>query len=394
MIIGQFSDTFLPIVDGVGRVVYNYATEIPRLGHECYVVTPYQNFGYRGGLLFDLINYVSAALPGLPQYKLGTPDLDARYNERIKTVPFDIVHAHTPFVAGSEARRVARKLGIPLVGSFHSKYYDDFYKVTKMRTAAEFGTDIVVRFFNDCDDVWAVSKTTADVLHDYGYKKDIFVVENGVSFAEPDQQAAEEVGKEYGLGNLPVLLFVGQMNWKKNIKTVLEAAAMLKKRGLSFKLVLAGQGPDTDSIRQKTDELGIGSDTVFTGHITESRKLNGLYLRSALFVFLSEYDNAPMVVREAAVMSTPSLLVRGSCAAEVVIDGYNGLLCENSAADAADKIASVLEFPDDLARLGQTARTTIPIGWSSIITHACERYAELVASKASGRTRKRRFTRD
>ena len=35
MKIGQFSDTFMPIVDGVGRVVYNYAVNLAALGHEC-----------------------------------------------------------------------------------------------------------------------------------------------------------------------------------------------------------------------------------------------------------------------------------------------------------------------------------------------------------------------
>ena len=40
MRIGQFSDTFLPIVDGVGRVVYHYATALARRGEECYVIAP------------------------------------------------------------------------------------------------------------------------------------------------------------------------------------------------------------------------------------------------------------------------------------------------------------------------------------------------------------------
>lgn len=38
----------LPIVDGVGRVVYNYAVNIAALGHECYVIAPIGETGYRG----------------------------------------------------------------------------------------------------------------------------------------------------------------------------------------------------------------------------------------------------------------------------------------------------------------------------------------------------------
>ena len=217
------------------------------------------------------------------------------------------------------------------------------------------------------------------MLREYGYQGDVFVVENGVAITDPDQSAALEVQEKYGLGDKPVLLFVGQLNWKKNIRTVLEAAALLKKRGLDFRLVLTGQGPDAEAICRTADELDIGERTIMTGHISDQRILNGLYLRSALFTFLSEYDNAPMVVREAAVMGTPSLLVRGSCAAEVVIDGMNGLLCRNDPTDAADQIERVLIYPDELGRLGQSARNTIPMGWSHIIDRALERYTELIA---------------
>ena len=379
MKIGQFSDTFLPIVDGVGRVVYNYAEQIALKGHESYVIAPLADTGYRGKFPFEIIDYISVVLPGLPQYKIGTPTTDTHFSQRVRAVPFDIIHAHTPFIAGNRAKSVSRRLGIPLVGSFHSKYYDDFYKITHMKSAARFGTDNVLQFFNKCDAVWAVSNASADVLREYGYQGDVFVVENGVAITDPDQSAALEVQEKYGLGDKPVLLFVGQLNWKKNIRTVLEAAALLKKRGLDFRLVLTGQGPDAEAICRTADELDIGERTIMTGHISDQRILNGLYLRSALFTFLSEYDNAPMVVREAAVMGTPSLLVRGSCAAEVVIDGMNGLLCRNDPTDAADQIERVLIYPDELGRLGQSARNTIPMGWSHIIDRALERYTELIA---------------
>ena len=78
MKIGQFSDTFLPIVDGVGRVVYNYAEQIALKGHESYVIAPLADTGYRGKFPFEIIDYISVVLPGLPQYKIGTPTTDTR----------------------------------------------------------------------------------------------------------------------------------------------------------------------------------------------------------------------------------------------------------------------------------------------------------------------------
>ena len=93
MQIGQFTDTFYPIVDGVGRVVYNYATHLPRLGHECYVIAPMVNTGYRGGFPFDLVDFTGSSVPGSPQYKAGLAILDRHYHARIADVPLDVIHA-------------------------------------------------------------------------------------------------------------------------------------------------------------------------------------------------------------------------------------------------------------------------------------------------------------
>ena len=38
--IGQFTDTFLPIVDGVGRVALAYAETLSHIGHEVTVSAP------------------------------------------------------------------------------------------------------------------------------------------------------------------------------------------------------------------------------------------------------------------------------------------------------------------------------------------------------------------
>ena len=116
MHIGEFSDTFYPIVDGVGRVVYNYASIIPRKGHECYVVAPMADTGYRGGFPFELVDFSARNVPLQKQYQTGIPFFDAHYGARIAMVPLDIVHAHSPFIAGQEALRLARKRDIPLVG--------------------------------------------------------------------------------------------------------------------------------------------------------------------------------------------------------------------------------------------------------------------------------------
>ena len=123
--IGQFTDTFLPIVDGVGRVVYAYSDTLSKMGHQVTVVAPMYDTGYQGGFPFQLVDFKGRTLPGMRQYRQGEAVWDSHYRKRMRMISLDLVHAHSPFTSGSEALRIACLRKLPLVGTFHSKYYDD-----------------------------------------------------------------------------------------------------------------------------------------------------------------------------------------------------------------------------------------------------------------------------
>ena len=378
MKIGQFTDTFLPVVDGVGRVVSSYAHAMGQLCDACYVITPQQADLYRGALPYEIVDFSGMPLPMSPQYRAGMPILDVHYRRRISNVKLDIVHMHSPFITGREAYRISRDQDIPLVGTFHSKYYDDFYQITKSHTLSKIGNRYVIDSLEKCDQVWAVSNSTAEVLRGYGYKGTIEVVENGTDRKVPDIQAAQLVEKRFNLDQRPLLLYVGQINWKKNIRRILEVVDALHRQRRNMRLIMAGQGPSEAEVHALSASLGLNDMVIYTGHVTDTNLLDGLYTRADLLVFPSLYDNAPMVVREAAALGTPSLLARGSCAAEVVHDGQNGLLANDTTADMAERIAWALDNPTKLKEIGMAAQATIPKPWEDVITEVLERYEDLI----------------
>ena len=388
--IGQFTDTFLPIVDGVGRVVQAYSETLCKLGNQVTVVAPMYDTGFQGGFPYQLVEYVASSVPGMKQYKVGEAVLDAHYRQRIRMIELDVIHAHSPFTAGSEALRLASVRKLPLVATFHSKYYDDFLKATRSESIAKMGVKLVVSFYNRCDEVWAVGKNTADVLRGYGYEGEIQVMPNGATMRTASATDIAEVNRRWNLGEDPLFFFAGQMDWKKNLLTVLEACARLKKQGMRFKLLLAGQGIDMNAIGDKIRELNIQDRAEQIGHITDASLLDALYDRADLFTFPSLYDAAPMVVREAAVMGTPSVMVRGSTAAEIIRDGENGLLCENSSEDLARVMTEALKDPEKLKEIGRRAKETIPVPWEKVLEKAVERYERLVALGKEGKLKDKR----
>ncbi len=372
----QFSDSFLPIMDGVGNVVYQYALNLGLKGHESYVVAPQTDTGYRGGYPFEIVDYIGLPLLRMKSYTIGMPVMDRHCHNRLNAIEADIVHVHSPFIAGQAGVSYAQKNGLPLVGTFHSKYYDDFLQITGMELLAEVGVKYVVNFYDKCDEVWAVSASSADTLRGYGYGGEIQVMPNGTDIHTVTAEQVEAVSKRYGLEDgAPILLFVGQINWKKNLRRVLEACAKLNH---PFRLVLAGQGPHEKDVRQLAEQLGIVDRTLFTGHITDADTLNALYSRADLFMFPSLYDTSGLVVREAAAMGTPSVTARGSSAAECIEDGVNGLLCEDDSDDLARVVDAALSDPEVLARMGKCAHDTIPIPWTKLVDDVLERYAALI----------------
>lgn len=382
MHIGQFSDTFFPIVDGVGRVVYNYANMISQKGHECYVIAPMADHGYLGGTPYEMIEFLSRNLPKQKQYQTGIPILDQHYNARIQNATFDILHAHSPFIAGQEALRLGKQRGVPVIGTFHSKYYDDFYTLTKAEALADIGVKYVVTFYEHCDEVWTVSQNSADTLHEYGYKGEIVVMPNGTPDVEPSEQTLKKAKDYFNLDDTPVLLYCGQLNWKKNLLRTLQAARLLMVRGRDFKLVMAGRGPDEAAIRERATEFGLENRLRFTGHLNDDTLLYGLYQASRLFVFPSLYDTSGMVVREAAANGTPSVVIRGSAPAEPITEGVNGLLCEDDPVSLAEQIDKTLLDPAMAQAMGENARATIYLPWSSVLDDVLIHYEDLIKRTA------------
>ena len=93
--VGQFSDPFPPVMEGVSVTVRQYASRMARLGRSTVVVTP--RAPERKAQSFSVIEYTSLPSPTGGDYRRGLPVLDPHLKKRLNSVRFDIVHAHCPF---------------------------------------------------------------------------------------------------------------------------------------------------------------------------------------------------------------------------------------------------------------------------------------------------------
>lgn len=377
----QFNDTYFPNVDGVVQTVHNYAQLMNQTGYSC-VVTPRASQIYddsdKG---YEIFRTGALKLP-VAGYSLPLPKLDSKVRDFLRNRQLDIFHAHSPFTEGTFAASYAKKLGVPCIATFHSKFYDDVINITGSKTLAKIVTAKIVRFFNSVDVVWSCSEGTANTLRSYGYRGDITVMDNGTTYEMPSNPDALRA-KAAEVFKIPqdkkILLFVGQQVWHKNLKLILDTYKLLEDHSDDYRLFIVGVGYDGDAILKYADGLNFGDGHVnFVGKISDRELLQGMYLSADLFFFPSVYDNSPLVVREAASMGVPSLLTVGTNAAEAVQKDISGFTADENKIAMFREILRIFGTDGLHKKVSAGAQRDVAKTWKEIVPMVLDNYAEII----------------
>lgn len=379
---GLFNDSFPPVMDGVTLTVKNYADWLLHNGLKPCVVTP--RMPEMMPTPYPVLPYFSLPIPSRRPYRYGYPRLDATINSRLRATPFALVHAHSPFSAGRLALYAARKQQIPLIGTFHSKYRTDLeHSMRRTPWLVQPVMNRIIRFFEACDQVWIPQAQVEETVREYGFKGKVEVVENGNDMATlPAEElpgfkaeAKRMIGVPEGV---PALLFVGQHIHEKGIMVIFDALRLLDERGVDFHMYYIGTGYAREELIRAVNRSGLQQKIRVLGLLHDRRELARYYAAADLFLFPSYYDNAPLVIREAAAMGTPSVLPKGSTASEVIVDGANGFLCDRNATKHADLIMRLLADQKALKRAGQGARSSLVRTWQDVMKEVAGRYRDIL----------------
>ena len=381
MNIGLFNENFPPIYDGVSLTVKNYAYWLNKLGHSASVITPNAPGKNDSEFSFPVHRYFSVPLIGRKPYRWGLPLFDQRFTRRLSNTDFDIIHAHTPFSSGKMALKLAKEKNIPIVATFHSKYRDDIKRQAPVKLIVDFMVNNIVSFYNRVDEVWIPQASVEETLREYGYTGNVRVMPNGSDFTIANPSPLRHTGRnELGLRNEEiVLLYVGQHIWEKNIAFIIQALAKIKD--LPFRFVTVGKGYAFNGIRKMAEDAGIGHKLLMLGQISDRESLQRVYAASDLFLFPSLYDTFGLVVREAAAMNVPSVLLKNTDAACSITDGYNGFLSENNVEEYAKLISHLIENPHIVKDAGLNASSSLVYSWENIMNSVVDRYDFLIQSK-------------
>lgn len=264
---------------------------------------------------------------------------------------FDIIHCHTPVGAALTrlAAGKARKRGTKVIYTAHGFHFYDgapllywllFYPAERLLSKK---TDVLITI-NKEDYERAKSFGTCRVEYIPGVGIDTKKFMAGDDAAE----RSENLKRELGIPNdAKVLLSVGEVNKNKNHKVVIRALKELD----DYYYVLCGRGPLIKEHRMLAEELGEEERLVMPGYRDDAADF---YQMADVFIHPSYREGLPVAVMEAMASGLPvvATCIRGS--ADLVKDGVNGFLVDDSddaeAFKEAVRKAEKLEPDTDLVK--------------------------------------------
>jgi glycosyltransferase involved in cell wall biosynthesis len=240
---------------------------------------------------------------------------------------------------------------------------------------------VTMEFYEKADEVWVPQESVVEVIREYGFKGPVEVVENGSDLVAdyPDSYFAD-ARKALGIGPEEfVFLFVGQHIWQKNVRFIIDGLEKIKD--LKFKMFFVGTGPAADEMKDLVREKGLDGHVTFTGMLTNRDDITRYYAAADLFLFPSLYDNAPLVVREAAALHTPSVMIDESTASTILKDGENGFLVPNNLDAFVARLRELLADPERVHRVGVQASRSIVRSWEDVVGEVLDSYNRLISKK-------------
>jgi len=352
--IAMFSDSYYPYVSGVVRSIELFRHELRQLGHNVYIFAP----SYRRQKKEDgVFRFPSIAAPTNKDFSLALPFAPG-VGKMLRDLKIDLVHCQSPFLLGSVGARAARRHGLPLVFTHHTLYHLYVHYVPLFPgLARRLVLGYVRRFCNQCNLVITPTNVVAERLRELGIDAPIKAIPTGLKlddFADPD---TGWLRREYGIGpQAKLLLCVARFGKEKNLDMILEAFRMINRASPASRLFLVGIGPYEAELRAITSKMGLNSRVTIIGRPLSRRTLTNYYAGADLFIYAATTETQGIIVSEAQAVGLPVVAVGANGIAEMVKEGFDGLLTHPSATDLAEKSLMLLQNEALRNRLSNQAR--------------------------------------
>jgi len=299
------SDVYFPRVNGVSTSIETFRRTLREQGVDVRLVVPrYGDEADEAGV----IRVAGRPVPGDREDRMvGWRAMHRAVLDAARDC--DLIHIQTPFIAHYAGLKAARTLGLPVVATYHTlfeaylEYYAPFLPAGWLQAQAR---SFSRRQCNALDAVIVPSSAMQQRLAAYEVSVPLHVLPTGIPTAQFASGDGAAFRYRHGiLSNRPVALFVGRVAHEKNIGFLLEALVHARRLRPDILLVVAGEGPAMDDLKEQVKTLGLREAVQFIGYLDRRQELPDCYAAADVFVFASRTETQGLVLLEAMAAGLP-----------------------------------------------------------------------------------------
>jgi len=357
------TETYAPEVNGVALTLGHLVEGLRARGHAVSIVRPRQQAADGAAGLDDpgLTLVRGLPLPGYEALRFGLPAA-ARLRDRWSTRHPDVVYVATEGPLGWSAVRTARRLGIPVLGGFHTNFhgYARHYRAGWLRHGI---VHYLRRFHNRTDGTLVPTAELRAHLRSVGFRN-LTVLGRGVDgrLFTPARRSAD-LRRAWGASESDlVVLHVGRIAPEKNVDLAVRAYRAMRPIAGAVRFVAVGDGPSRPALQEALP------DVLFPGVLT-GEALAEHYASADVFLFPSETETFGNVTLEAMASGLVVVAYDYAAARAHVASGHSGVLVPyRDAAAFVEAAAGLARAPDRRLEMRARVRETVAhLHWDHVV---------------------------
>ncbi len=319
-------------------------------------------------------------IPYYADLQVGVPSLPTIV-ETLAEGRYELLHLCSPGPAGVGAALLARIMGLPTVGSYHT----ELGAYTRLRSSdprLEAGMRMALSaFYGHCNVVLSPSSASDESLVEIGIEeRRIGRWDRGVDLTRFSPRK-----RVPGLlpGELNVL-YVGRQTKEKGADLLADAFLEAHRRDPRLRLVLAGGGPEQQHLWER-----LGDTAAFLGWL-DGDALARVYASADVFLFASRTDTFGQVILEAQASGLPVVAVDEGGPSSLIADGVTGLLCPPDAGSLASAVELLASSPEIRRRIATAAVEAVGVrSWGRSLGQLADGYRRALDTLSAGAAARR-----
>jgi 1,2-diacylglycerol 3-alpha-glucosyltransferase len=357
-------ETYYPGSNGQAVFTIHLAEGLARAGNEVMAIVPSDHRSPRVERLNGVAvrRRLTADCSWLKPECFVTSPWDPGLHRLIQEFHPQVIHIQDHYPLSRNTVRIARRLGIPLVGTNHFlpenllPFVPRFLPLRRTQVIRILWWTML-SLYNQLDAITTPTETAAAILRRQPVKVPVQAISCGVDtdhFYPRPQLDRAAIRARYGVDPArPLFIYIGRLEGEKRLDVLLRAFAL--QRSPEARLAIGGKGSQAHALAALARQLGIADRVTFTGYIPHE-DLPLLLGASDVFCMPSPEELQSIATLEALSTARPVLAANARALPELVTSGVNGMLFHpDDPADAARAMDALMQDPSAWVRMGQAS---------------------------------------